>query len=182
MIELVPVTCEHRADLRRWRNDPEVARYMYTTHEISEDEHAAWFERLLAADDRRAWVVSMDGEGVGAVFLTGIDQENSRATWAFYLADPRTRGRGVGSATEFLLLDIAFVEMGLHKLCAEVLSFNQPVLEMHKKFGFAEEGLLREHWLRDGEWLDVHVIAQFRDSWLKRRAGFEERLRGRGLV
>lgn len=182
MIELVPVAQRHREDLRRWRNDPEVARYMYTTHQITKEEHAAWFERLLAADDRAAWVISMDGHGVGAVFLTDIDRANSRAMWAFYLSDPRTRGRGVGSATEFLLLDIAFVDMGLHKLSAEVLSFNQPVLEMHKKFGFVEEGRLQEHWLRDGEWLDVHVIAQFRDSWLSRRAGFEEKLRARGLV
>lgn len=182
MITLTPVGPEHRDDLRRWRNDPEVSRYMYTTHEISAEEHDAWFQRLLTAPDRKAWVVSMDGTGVGAVFLTEIDTDNSRAMWAFYLADPRTRGRGVGSATEFLLLDIAFVEFGLHKLCAEVLSFNQPVLQMHQKFGFVEEGCLRQHWYRDGEWLDVHVIAQFRDSWLARRDTFARTLRDRGLI
>lgn len=182
MIRLLQVAPENRDDLRRWRNAPEVSRYMYTTHQISAGEHAAWFERLLTAADRKAWIVSMDGHGVGAVFLTDIDPDNSRATWAFYLADPRTRGRGVGSATEFLLLDIVFVELGLQKLSAEVLSFNQPVLEMHKKFGFVEEGCLRRHWYRDGEWLDVHVIAQFRDSWLERRDAFAEKLMARGLI
>lgn len=182
MIELVPVAPEHRDDLRRWRNDPSVSAYMYQTHPISEAEHAAWFERLLVAHDRRAWVVSMDGDGVGAVFMSDIDTGNSRASWAFYLADPRTRGRGVGSATEFLLLDIAFVEMGLHKLCAEVLSFNAAVFEMHKKFGFDEEGRLRQHWYRDEQWVDVHVIAMFRDTWLARREEFRQKLHDRGLV
>lgn len=182
MIALEPVAERHRDVLRKWRNDPAVAQYMYTTHHISEVEHNAWFERLLSLDDRQAWVISMDGIDVGACFMTAIDRTNERASWAFYLADPRTRGRGVGSATEYLLLEIAFLEMGLHKLCAEVLSFNAAVFEMHKKFGFIEEGRLRDHWYRDDSWVDVHVIAMFRSTWLERRGAFREKLAARGLV
>lgn len=182
MIELTPVAECHRDQLRTWRNDPSVSRYMYSTHYISEEEHNGWFDRLLVADDRRAWIIRMDGIDVGATFMTAIDRANSRASWAFYLADARTRGRGVGSATEFLLLDIAFVEMKLRKLCAEVLSFNSAVFEMHKKFGFVEEGRLREHWHRNGEWIDVHMIAMFRDTWLSHRESFRSKLSDRGLV
>lgn len=182
MIELRPVGPGDEDRLRTWRNDPDVGRYMYTTHEISADEHARWFERLLTLEDRVAWTILMDGDPVGAAFVSDIDKENSRAYWAFYLADPRTRGRGVGSAVEVLVLNHAFDALGLHKLCCEVLSFNQPVIAMHQKFGFQPQGVLREHYFRDGEWVDVHQLALWADDWATTRAGFEAKLRDRGLI
>jgi RimJ/RimL family protein N-acetyltransferase len=63
-----------------------------------------------------------------------------------------------------------------------VLSFNTAVVAMHKKFGFVEEGLLRDHWCRDGEWVDTHVLAMFEDTWAERRKHFGEQLRSRGLI
>lgn len=182
MIELVHLTEDHRWQVFGWRNDPEVARYMYQTDPIPRDVHDSWFTKLLAARDRKGWAILMDGKPVGAAFVTEIDPASRRASWAFYLADSSTRGRGVGSAVEYLVLEEAFSRLKLHKLCCEVLSFNQPVVTMHKKFGFVQEGLLREHWLRDGEWLDVHVLAMFETEWAQRRSGFAEKLGARGLV
>ena len=182
MIELIDLTEEHRWQTLDWRNDPDVARYMYQKDPISREVHDDWFTRLLVAHDRRGWAIVMDDKPVGAAFVSRIDNDNRRASWAFYLADPSTRGRGVGSAVEYLVLEQVFTGLKLHKLCCEVLSFNQAVVTMHKKFGFVEEGLLREHWLRDGEWLDVHVLAMFDSTWAERRTGFGEKLRSRGLV
>ena len=182
MIELIQLAEEHRWQTLDWRNDPDVAQYMYRTDPISREVHDAWFSRLLVAQDHKGWAVVMDDKPVGAAFISEIDNDNRRASWAFYLADPSTRGRGVGSAVEYLVLEQAFTELKLHKLCGEVLSFNQAVLAMHKKFGFVEEGCLREHWMRDGKWLDVHVIAMFDKTWAEKRIGFSEKLRSRGLV
>jgi UDP-4-amino-4,6-dideoxy-N-acetyl-beta-L-altrosamine N-acetyltransferase len=182
MVDLTSITPEDKLQLLEWRNDPSVSKYMYKTHQISRDEHEQWFHDLLSRDDRQGWIIRMDGSRVGAAFVHNIDQDNSRATWAFYLAEPSTRGRGVGSGAEFLVLDEVFVNMKLHKLCGEVLSFNQAVLALHRKFGFVEEGVLREHWRRDGEWVDVHIIAMFRDSWLSRRDEQADALRRRGII
>jgi UDP-4-amino-4,6-dideoxy-N-acetyl-beta-L-altrosamine N-acetyltransferase len=182
VIELIDVAEEHRWQLLEWRNDPAVARYMYHPDPIDRDTHDRWFSRLLEGGDRRGWVISMDGKGVGAAFMSNIDRENRRATWAFYLADSSTRGRGVGSAVEWLILEEAFSTLDLHKLCCEVLSFNEAVVRMHEKFGFVQEGLLRQHWYRDDQWLDVHVLAMFADEWATRREAFSAKLRARGLI
>lgn len=182
MITLVELAEEHRWQVLDWRNDPDVTRYMYQSDPIPRHVHDAWFTSLLAAQDRKGWAVVMDGTPVGAAFVSDIDKGNSHASWAFYLADPSTRGRGVGSAVEYLVLEYVFNELKLHKLCCEVLSFNQAVVTMHKKFGFVDEGLLREHRRRDGQWLDVHVLAMFEGTWAELRTGFTEKLRGRGLV
>lgn len=182
MIELVEFVEEHRWQVWDWRNDESVAPYMYTTEPITREVHDAWFTRQLEFDDRQGWVIEMDGVGVGAAFISQVDQVNGRATWAFYLADSSTRGRGVGSAVEYLVLENVFTERGLHKLCCEVLSFNQSVVTMHKKFGFVEEGVLKQHYLRDGARVDVHVLAMFEDEWAARRDGFASKLRSRELI
>lgn len=182
MVELVPVGPQDGDRLRAWRSDPAVARFMYTTHEIGAAEHARWLDRLLTDDDRQGWTIQMDGTPVGAAFMTGIDRQNRRAAWAFYLADERTRGRGVGSAVEFLVLEHAFTELGLHKLCCEVLSFNEAVIAMHTRFGFRTEGVLHDHFLRDGQWVHVHQLAIWAEDWAQRRPEFEATLRRRSLL
>jgi UDP-4-amino-4,6-dideoxy-N-acetyl-beta-L-altrosamine N-acetyltransferase len=182
MIEIKQVSPQDKDRLRAWRNDPDVRQFMYTTHEISAEEHERWFERQLELDDRIAWTILMDGDPVGAAFVSDVDRENRRAYWAFYLADARTRGRGVGSAVEVLVCNYAFDVLGLHKLCCEVLSFNAAVIAMHQKFGFQPQGVLREHYFRDGQWVDVHQLALWADDWKATRAGFEEKLRARGLI
>jgi acyl dehydratase len=68
---------------------------------------------------------------------------------------------------EVLALDYAFGELGLEKLNCEVLSFNMPVVEFHRKYGFRIEGIFRAHYERDGERFDIYRLAQFRKSWLE---------------
>jgi UDP-4-amino-4,6-dideoxy-N-acetyl-beta-L-altrosamine N-acetyltransferase len=50
-LALRPVTEEDAPTLLRWRNQPEVARQMFTDHTIGPEEHAAWLARALARDD-----------------------------------------------------------------------------------------------------------------------------------
>lgn len=136
--------------VREWRNLPDVARYMYTDHVISEGEHARWFGDALERDDRRYWIIELDGAPVGLANVVEISRRHRRASWAFYLADPHVRGRGVGSFTERFVLNYAFGHLKLNKLCCEVLASNEAVVAMHRKFGFRVDGVLRNHiWKAD---------------------------------
>ena len=182
VIELIEFREEHRWQVHDWRNDPGVAMYMYTAEPIPREVHDVWFSRQLQGGDRQGWVIEMDGHGVGAAFVSQVDQVNRRATLGLYLADPSTRGRGIGSAVEYLLLEDVFASRGLHKLCCEVLSFNTAGEAVHKKFGFQVEGVLRQHYLRDGDWIDANVLGIFDHQWAERRHGMAEGLRARGLI
>jgi UDP-4-amino-4,6-dideoxy-N-acetyl-beta-L-altrosamine N-acetyltransferase len=154
--------------LREWRNQPEVARYMYTDHEISESEHAAWFGGAMSATDRHYWVIELDGIPVGLANLYDIRPQHRRTYWAFYLADPAVRGRGVGSATERFVLDHVFRVMAFEKLCCEVLSSNPIVAEMHAKFGFSVDGTLRSHIWKGDHFEDVIAMSVLADEWRSR--------------
>jgi UDP-4-amino-4,6-dideoxy-N-acetyl-beta-L-altrosamine N-acetyltransferase len=148
-----------------WRNLPDVARYMYTDHRISEAEHARWFAGAMGDETKRYWMIELDGEPVGVANLYDISPLHKRAYWAFYLADERVRGRGVGSATERFVMRHAFVDLGLDKLCCEVLATNDGVVKMHQRYGFQVDGTLRQHVIKAGERVDVVTLSLLREEW-----------------
>jgi len=167
--------------VRAWRNHPEIAKYMYTDHEITEMEHERWFARILNDATSRFWIITGDGEAIGLLSISQIDSHNRRCYWAYYL-DPYTRGKGAGSFAEYSVLQHVFTELNLNKLCGEVLGFNRSVIKMHKRFGFVEEGVLRKHILKQGQWHDVVCVGILREEWEKTRPEIETRLRADGII
>ena len=164
-----------------WRNSPAVAAFMYTDHPISEAEHAAWLQGALTRTDRRYWIIRMDGAPVGLANLADIDLAARRCAWAYYLADPVTRGRGVGAAVEYIVLRHVFETLGLNKLWCEVLLENEAVWRLHESFGFVREARLRQHVFKGGRFQDVVGLGLLATDWIQRRPACETRLAARGL-
>lgn len=153
------------ANLLAWRNKPEVRQNMYTSRIIKDDEHRDWIAALKTDRSRRYWIIVWSGQDAGLVNFYNISTDHSRAHWAFYLADVSLQGRGIGAFIEFAILDYGFRHMSLNKLCCEVLDFNSAVLKLHKRFGFREEGIFRQHIHRENRFYDVHCLAILQDEW-----------------
>jgi UDP-4-amino-4,6-dideoxy-N-acetyl-beta-L-altrosamine N-acetyltransferase len=181
-VRLRPLEAADRDRLLAWRNQPEVARWMYSDHVIAPQEHARWFEGALADPRRRYWVIEADGTPVGLANLYDIASEHRRCSWAYYLADPSTRGQGIGAFVEFWVLDHVFGEMALNKLWCEVLIGNEPVWRLHEGFGFTREALFRQHVVKDGAPTDVVGLGMTAEDWAARRDASRERLRSRGFA
>jgi UDP-4-amino-4,6-dideoxy-N-acetyl-beta-L-altrosamine N-acetyltransferase len=179
-VRLRKVAPADSARLLAWRNSPEVAAYMYSDHTISQAEHDRWFESVLSAPDRRYWIIEMDGTPVGLANLARIDPVQRRCEWAYYLGDPATRGRGLGSRIEYIVLRHVFEDLGFNKLWCEVLLENEGVWKLHESFGFVREALFREHVFKDGRFQDVVGLGMLRSDWLKLKPAIEARLRDKG--
>jgi len=180
-VELRPLAPGDRDRLLGWRNQPEVARWMYSDHRIGAVEHGRWFEGALSDPRRRYWVIEADATPVGLANLYDIAPEHRRCSWAYYLADPSTRGQGIGAFVEFWVLDHVFGELGLNKLWCEVLIGNEPVWRLHEGFGFTREALFRQHVIKDGAAADVVGLGMTAADWAARRQASRDRLRGRGF-
>lgn len=176
-----PMTAGDGDRILAWRNSPDVRAYMYTDHLISPDEHARWLEGALADPRRRYWVIEAEGQPVGLANLYDIDERHGRCAWAYYLAEPAARGKGLGSAVEFWVIEQVFGPLGLTKLWCEVLISNEPVWRLHLKHGFREEARLRRHVLKNGEWQDVLGLGLLAEEWAERREAMAERLRSKGF-
>jgi len=180
-LALRPMTVDDRDPLLRWRNLPQVARHMYTEHEISADEHAAWFERALADLTRRYWIIVADGSDVGLANLYDISMTHRRCSWAFYIGDADVRGKGIGTFVEYSVLSSVFDRLELNRLCCEVLAENEPVWRMHLKCGFMLEGKYRRHIRKGTSYHDVIALAMLRDDWHGIKRMLMQKLVDRGL-
>lgn len=157
----------HNADLelmRRWRNAPNIRANMYTQHEITADEHRAWWEKTRHNTAHQYFMYEYQGEPTGIASLNGIDRRNNCSSWAFYVSPDAPRGSG--SRLEFVMLEHTFKVVGLHKLHCEVLAFNTAVIKMHQKFGFKEEGIFREQHRVGEQYVDIHRLGILASEWM----------------
>jgi UDP-4-amino-4,6-dideoxy-N-acetyl-beta-L-altrosamine N-acetyltransferase len=180
-VALRPLVAPDGARVLAWRNSPEVAAYMYSDHAITAEEHALWLARALQGGDRRFWIVTLDGAPVGLANLAAIDPAARKCAWAYYLADPSTRGRGVGAQVEYMVLQHVFGALKLNKLWCEVLLENEGVWRLHESFGFRREALFRQHVFKGGRFHDVVGLGLLADEWAAARPACEARLRERGV-
>ena len=179
---LRPLTADDAAMLLRWRNSPEVSRFMYTDHLITPDEHAAWLDGALGRADARYWVMTCDAVDVGFATLTDIDRRQGTASWALYIGEPNVRGSGMGAFTTYTVLEYAFGQLRLRKLSCEVLGTNTTAFAMYESFGFVREGRFREQILKPDGPVDVYRLGILTREWDGIRDHHRARLMERGII
>lgn len=151
-----------------WRNAPDVRKNMYSSHEITKTEHRNWFAGLEHNQSAR-WYIYTDDEGnsQGVVYFTNYAPRSGSVFWGFYSAPHAPRG--VGSRMEIAALDHAFADLGVHKLNCEVLASNPKVINLHKKFGFSEEGQFQEYHFDGEHYLTVVRLGMLAREWPNNR-------------
>lgn len=157
-----------------WRNAPSVRANMYTRHEISINEHLAWWQSVTQRGDQQYFMYEKDDIPSGIVGFTNIDRINSNCCWAFYAAGDAPKG--TGSRMEFLALEHVFGALGLQKLYCEVLAFNSAVIALHQKFGFQVEGQFRQHHLVEDEYVDIFRLGLLAREWAVKREEMQGKL------
>ncbi|HYE42834.1 MAG TPA: GNAT family protein [Caulobacteraceae bacterium] len=182
MIDLRPLERSDSERLFLWRREPEVDRWMCGRVSETLDEHERWLDQFLANPDVRGWIIAVRGEPVGLLTLKGLAGCDQCAQWGWYIGEAGARGRGVGRAAQALGLDLAFGELGLNKVTAEVLADNEVALKAQASAGFRREGYLRQQALKDGRFRDVVLLAVLREEWNRCRDAFLRSLSGSGLI
>ena len=182
MIQLRDVRPGDRQQLLHWRNLPDVARWMYTDHEITDAAHDRWFDGIVGDPTRRYWMITADADAVGLVNLTDIDTSHRRCEFGVYLGAREARGTGAGSAALFLALDHAFVDLALDRVSASAMADNSEAIMAYERLGLRREAYMRGHVRKGDVAHDVVGLAILRDEWLLVRPAIEAGLRSKGLI
>ncbi len=165
IVELIRISLADKASLREWRNDPAVSKWMYTNHEIGEEEHNAWFDAMLADESKVYWKIVADGVAVGAIFLTGVSSKGSSCEWGMYLADVNAHGKGVAQAACALSFRHAFNELAVDVVKCEAVAQNENAIGLYESVGFVRTGLQNDAVKRGNEMLSVVTLELTRDTW-----------------
>jgi RimJ/RimL family protein N-acetyltransferase len=137
---------------------------------------AQWSQRPYSVDKARAWISTesqgelhwavdciADGAFIGVTGFHAIDHHNRHCSWGIWIGPPQRWGHGYGTEACMLAVEYAFMYLAMEKVCLFVYAGNDRGRRSYEKAGFASEGILRRHYWRDGELIDVEMMAVFRD-------------------
>jgi UDP-4-amino-4,6-dideoxy-N-acetyl-beta-L-altrosamine N-acetyltransferase len=145
-----------------WRNHPDVRRYMYTQQEIAREDHVRWFEKVLQNPRKHILIFELDHQPFGVANFEEV-ADGGIVDWGFYAAPdaPKGSGRKLCSAA----LDHGFRELNFHKVCGEVLAYNERSVRLHQFLGFQREGVLRDQRFENGRYHDVVSFGLLHHEW-----------------
>jgi putative acetyltransferase len=124
---------------------------------------SVWRERLERGDADTLNLLALDGDRVIGHGYLGRPSAHARRRHAgevgLAVAEDH-QGRGVGSMLMAAIVERADRWMQLTRLELEVYPDNAAALALYRKFGFVEEGRLRDYAFRDGVLSDVLIMAR----------------------
>ena len=154
--------------VRDWRNHDRVRKFMLTQDEIALDVHRDWYEKSSIDPSRHLMILERDQQPSGFMNIR-VDASSNSADWGFYAAPEAPKGTGtlMGQAA----ITYAFQNLGVNKICGQVLDFNEASLRFHEKFGFRKEGVLREQALINNTYHALVCFGLLKREWLQSRMG-----------
>lgn len=96
--------------------------------------------------------------------------DHDRAEIGYSLYNDQHKGKGIMTEVIERILQFGFEEMKLHRVEALVGPDNVPSLKLMDNFGFQKEGLLREHYKRNGNYEDSVAFSLLKNEWTIRHS------------
>ena len=157
-LHLRDVRPDDAVDLFAIHSDPEVMRYW---------SHVPWtalrqaHEKIAQIAEQRAtlplmvWAIADRASDrlMGTTALFSINTDQARAEIGYNLAR-QWHGQGLASEALQAVFTHAFQTLQLRRIEADVDPRNGPSRRLLERFGFVEEGLMRERWVVNGEICD----------------------------
>lgn len=154
-----PKDVEH---LYLYRNDWEAIRSLggfssgYSIKDLQE-----WVEFHRNRKDEIIWVIGdrANDTCLGHVGLYDIDYRVRKAEFAILIGEKSCWGKGLGQSITQATIDYGFDQLNLHRIELEVLANNSRAIHIYEKLGFRREGIQRDAQFRDGQYIDVIIMA-----------------------
>lgn len=126
----------------------------------------AYLERSCR-EDQAAYVVRHDTCGglVGYVSVGNIVRRAFQSAYLGYAAFEGHAGRGLMLAGLRAVIDIAFGELGLHRVEANIQPANSRSIGLVRKLGFEREGFSPRYLMVDDDWRDHERWALRSEQW-----------------
>jgi RimJ/RimL family protein N-acetyltransferase len=163
---------------------PEVARYLYWEPRTRRQVKAALKRKLactqivregdivnlavaLKASDGRP---ATGGPMIGDVLLIYTSATHQQAELG-YVFHPDWHGHGYATEAAASLVDLAFDQLGVHRVFAHLDARNERSARLLERLGLRREAhLVQNEWVK-GEWTDDVVYAVLATEWANRRLG-----------
>jgi len=164
LVGLVAVEKEDLKQLRDWRNNTEFRKYFREYRELSMRDQEIWFEEKVIKDPNTIMFSIRrltDYELLGCCGFVYINWVHRHADLSLYIGwnDEYIDDKGYAKESCKLLLDYGFKELCLNKIWTEIYEFDEKKKALYDKFGFKQDGLLRQNYWYNGKWWDSRILS-----------------------
>ena len=140
-----------------WLNDKEVCRE--NRHGISDNTVEKTRKYVESADKSDtdavfAIIIKEDEKHVGNISLS-ISWKNNSGEIAIIIGEKDAWGKGIGGEAYKLVTGYAFKTLGLHRVYSGMTLRNKAMIKVAEKSGMLFEGVAKESFCKDGEYLDI---------------------------
>jgi diamine N-acetyltransferase len=162
-----------REDIPRfvsWLNDPDVYRHLLLAYPLSQAAEEQWFQSMLARGPAEQVLVIETRIGdvwspIGNTSFMRLDWVNRNAEIGIFIGEKSQWNQGYGREAMKLMLRHGFNNMNLHRIYLRVHANNPGAIKAYEATGFIHEGVLRQEVYRNGNYLDVLIMAVLQTEW-----------------
>jgi RimJ/RimL family protein N-acetyltransferase len=170
LVGLVAVEREDLPKLMEWRNNQEFRKHFREYRELNLAMQEQWFEQEVLKNPTTIMFSIRrlsDNELLGCCGLVYINWVDRHADISLYIGWEDTYIDEEGYAEEAcrLLLGYGFHELTLNKVWTEIYVFDEKKKVLYDKFGFHQDGLLRQNYFFDGNWWDSRILSLLVDEF-----------------
>lgn len=131
-------------------------------YNITLEEEIETIRKMLEMENVLLWIAVEDGEIISYMHINANSLSRMKHSASMGITVKKSwRGKGVG---KHMMADaISFFESSsLHRLELTVVKENQVAVELYKKFGFVEEGLMKDALKKGDTYYDVLMMAKLK--------------------
>ncbi len=150
-----------------WLNDPEVNRYLETKwSEQNIDSIRSFVEsqRECSSSILFAMVHKDNEEHIGNIKIGPIHPHYLYADISYFIGEKRYWHLGIATEAIRLICKFGFDELLLHRIEAGAYDYAVGSWKALEKCGFQREGILREHVIFEGNYIDVYKYGLFKNE------------------
>jgi len=170
---LRPLTAKDREALLAYRSLPEVCRYVpFEPMDLPEiDRRLSGMWSVTSLPEKPGMNVTLgvehEGELVGDVILMRPVEPEGTAEIG-YVFSPAVAGRGFATESCRALLELAFVDLAVHRVIGRLDARNTASARVLERLGMRLEArLVEDEWFK-GEWTTTLVYALLEREWRER--------------
>jgi RimJ/RimL family protein N-acetyltransferase len=166
---LIPIRDEDKYPIMAWRN--EQIDILRQKEILTKDQQENYFKNVVDGlfekeqPDQILWSFLYKDELIGYGGLVHIDWEAKHAETSFLLSNNRISNidtfKNDWSVYLQLITELAFEELGFHKIHTYAYNIRNYYFEVMYEQGFEKEGHLKDHILINNQLTDILILSKF---------------------
>ncbi len=169
-IRLRPVKASDIDYSLKWRNQPQFIEMNLSLRiPVTEEMEKQWYEKVLSGNNSNKIVFAIedkaDNKLAGFVILSKIDWISKTGDFGISIGSKEKQGRGLGSEAMQLFFAYLFEYLNMRKINLSVAEYNDKAIQLYKRFGFKQEGLLDRQVYLNNTYHNIMLMALFKNDY-----------------